>query len=619
MCCLQIQHKKQNYAVKLNDDIYLCNIPNISCYHPLFDKSDSENVSLWKGIDEKLTSLILNDNDANNILINGYHNSSKQILNQKLLSLIFSKFNDQQTEICQRISNVSTIIDALCSIQSSIHHYKPQCNTWLQIACNGNMIVGANIDLIGINTNIFDDVTSLHHIPIISMLKAYFNETESMYLSLITFNDKDDIQRDGFKEFLVFRKALQILNFTEERQQEIFNVFAAIAHLSIIEDDAESHIYAASLLLGIGPNSWRNVLYAKDHENNIKCLQKRRINGMIRYLYLNTMELIIEHINTTIGPKIDVQSSRSIKTLTIFDIEGIEYDKPNHNKHIDFLCSNYIQEILNDHVMDQYVHRINNKLYKEGIVRNNRSNNKSLNIPSLIGSSSNSILSVLDIVSNDRCSIKNDQNPNDFVLLLNDRLESKIKVSKENKSFVISHCFGDIEYDTSQFSQRNRYCVDANVMEVLSNSENMLVRDINANAKCKRNSFMKDFIAKSSDIMQQIASSRNSFMIYCFESNKTVTTDDVKFDVKHIWNQLCCYPSLFEVYYLSLQQYQYLSVSYLYDKFKPLFEDSDYFCNLAENPMSMIEALFATFDFLQSDDYKISATTVEALYISIIF
>ena len=126
-------------------------------------------------------------------------------------------------------------------------------------------------------------------------------------------------------------------------------------------------------------------------------------------------------------------------------------------------------------------------------------------------------------------------------------------VNKHRESFIINHCFGDIEYDTKQFSHRNRYYIDSDLIELLSQSKNMLIRNINVYNKnikqCNKNSFTNDFIFNSSDIMEKICNDAHSltdlFLIYCIESNENVhksleLKDDTKFDYYHVWNQLCC-------------------------------------------------------------------------------
>eukprot|EP01083_Nonionella_stella_P111520 327127_1 len=635
--CLKLQHKRQHYVFKVRENIYLCNIPKISAYHPLlFD-------SVWNSIDDKLTACVFNTNQTNTILINGCSNASKQIFNTQLLSFILSKFHSRDRETAQQIASIPTIVDAVSCVQSSIYHYDPQCNLWLKIAYrrnhnNQNVIVGSHMDLIGINSNIFEDVSSLQHIPIISMLKAYFIKTPSMYLSSLPFNHKAITTlptKDGFKQFVEFQKALTLLNFTEERQQDIFDLFIGLAHLCMIEyyhdtpGKVQFHVYAASSLLGINADSLRNVIFSA-RTGDAKRVFTDKVNGIIRHLYLSTIKSIVEHINAMTAPSVDVHSDPSVQVLCMFYIRGTEYDKVNRNdNNIDLLCTSYTQEILNNHLINRYVNRVNNQLYKEGIVLNHnihKSCHVVSNVPSLIGASSHSICTVLDIVSNNMHrdtdhTINHKRITSDFIWLLNDRLKSKLRVNKERESFIVHHSLGDVEYNASEFSQRNRYYVDGDIIELLSNSSNLLVRTINSyNHKlmeCKTNSLMNDYIAQSTDIMERITTTNDDmFMIYCLEPNTAMNAsldrlNEIQFDYKHVWNQLLCYPALFHIYYLSLHSYPYaLSVSFVYYKFKSLFENSDYFNYLVDNPTLMSAALLSTFHFLQPNDYKLGTTNI---------
>jgi myosin-5 len=181
---------------------------------------------------------------------------------------------------------------------------------------------------------------------------------------------------DDASEYLETRRAMDVVGISNEEQEAIFRVVAAILHLgnidfgkgeeidsSVIKDkDSRSHLNMAAELLMCNAQSLEDALIRRvmvtpeeiitrtlDPDNAIASR-----DTLAKTIYSHLFDWIVNKINTSIG-----QDPRSKSIIGVLDIYGFESFKCNSFEQF---CINFTNEKLQQH-FNQHVFKMEQEEY----------------------------------------------------------------------------------------------------------------------------------------------------------------------------------------------------------------------------------------------------------------
>ncbi|CAR24911.1 myosin 1 [Lachancea thermotolerans CBS 6340] len=354
---------------------------------------------------------------------------------------------------------------------------------------------------------------------------------------------------DDTQDFHTLLTSFNVVGFTGIEVQAVMTCIAIILHIGNIEfvsERAEQASISGSVevlckLLGVTEVDFKVAVLrpkakaGKDWVSQSKnALQARFIlNSLSRSLYENLFAHIVQKINSNLD-----HGSMTENYIGLLDIAGFEIFKHNSFEQ---LCINYtnekLQQFFNHHmfVLEQ------NEYLKENVQWNFVDYGKDLQ-------------STIDLIE------KKDQNPGVLPLLdeesilpkstdesfyskldtfCNDK-SSKFKRSKKDKCFILKHYAGDVEYNVEGWLSKNKDPLHENLLQVLSSSENDLIKQFYHDKDSRGGSFKTTSIRHRSQLNSLLdrLSSTEPHFVRCIIPNDKKKAHD--FNRSLILDQLRC-------------------------------------------------------------------------------
>ncbi|KAJ6700754.1 MYOSIN [Salix koriyanagi] len=298
-------------------------------------------------------------------------------------------------------------------------------------------------------------------------------------------NQSNCYELDGVNdshEYLATRRAMDIVGISDQEQEGIFRVVAAILHLgnvnfakgqeidsSVIKDEkSRFHLNVTSELLRCDAKNLEDALIKRvmvtpeeiitrtlDPENAVSSR-----DALAKTLYSRLFDWLVDKINVSIG-----QDSSSKSIIGVLDIYGFESFKCNSFEQF---CINFTNEKLQQH-FNQHVFKMEQEEYtKEEINWSYIEFVDNQDVLDLIEKKPGGIIALLD----EACMFPKSTHET-FAQKMYQTFKTHkrfIKPKLSSTDFTISHYAGEVNYQANQFLDKNKDYVVAEHQDLLTAS-----------------------------------------------------------------------------------------------------------------------------------------------------
>ncbi|KAF3784216.1 Myosin-12 [Nymphaea thermarum] len=284
------------------------------------------------------------------------------------------------------------------------------------------------------------------------------------------------------REYLETRNAMDVVGISQEEQDAIFQVVAAILHLGNVEfkkgkeadsselkdDKAKFHLQTAAELLmcnvkALEDSLCKRVIVTPDG-NITKLLDPDSAalsrDALAKTIYSRLFDWIVDKINSSIG-----QDPNAVNIIGVLDIYGFESFKVNSFEQ---LCINLTNEKLQQH-FNQHVFKMEQEEYtREEINWSYVEFVDNQDVLDLIEKKPGGIIALLDEACMFPKSTHETFAQKMYQTYKNHKRFSKPKLARTD--FTINHYAGDVTYQADQFLDKNKDYVVAEHQALLNNS-----------------------------------------------------------------------------------------------------------------------------------------------------
>ncbi|XP_059628497.1 myosin-11 [Cornus florida] len=280
-------------------------------------------------------------------------------------------------------------------------------------------------------------------------------------------------------DYLATRRAMDVVGISENEQEAIFRVVAAILHLGNIDfakgkeidssvpkdDQSKFHLKMTAELLMCDPLALEDALckrvmvtpeeVIKRSLDPLSALVSR--DGLAKTIYSRLFDWLVDKINSSIG-----QDPNSRNLIGVLDIYGFESFK--HNSFEQF-CINFTNEKLQQH-FNQHVFKMEQEEYtKEEIDWSYIEFVDNQDVLDLIEKKPGGIVALLDEACMFPKSTHETFSNKLYQTFKNHKRFVKPKLSRTD--FTISHYAGEVQYQSDQFLDKNKDYVVAEHQDLL--------------------------------------------------------------------------------------------------------------------------------------------------------
>ncbi|KAG0668056.1 Myosin type-2 heavy chain 1 [Maudiozyma exigua] len=413
------------------------------------------------------------------------------------------KEQSRMTEIEEKILATNPILEAFGNAKTTRNDNSSRFGKYLEIMFSEqSKIVGARIRtyLLERSRLVFQPESERNYHIFYQLMMGLDSETKSKW----QLNDVNDFHYmnqgsstengfkingiDDFEEFNRTKDALLKIGISEEMQNDIFQILAALLHIGNIEitktrNDAslsydEKNLLVATELLGIDNVGFAKWIVKKQINtrsekiiSNLNFAQAMVTKDSIaKFIYSALFDMIVDKLNETLMTDNDPTTQDQVKSfIGVLDIYGFEHFERNSFEQF---CINYanekLQQEFNQHVFkleqEEYV---NEKIEWSFIEFNDNQPCIDL-IENKLG-----ILSLLDEES--RLPAGSDETWAEKLYQCLDKPPTNAVFNKPRfgqTKFVVRHYANDVTYDVEGFIEKNRDTVSDGQFEVLKATSN---------------------------------------------------------------------------------------------------------------------------------------------------
>lgn len=434
------------------------------------------------------------------ILISGESGAGKtestKLIIKQLIELCRSN-----TQLEQQILQVNPLLEAFGNARTSMNNNSSRFGKYIQLTFQNGHVIGAKISeyLLErsrlVRQNVEEENFHIFYymfagLSLENRKKFHLQYPEEYrYLTNGASCLKSDKQvlKEHYEDL---RNSLDLVGFTDEEQENMFNMIAAVLHLgniqfgmddddaSYVEDD-NTYIKIASSLLGIPTEEVEGTLtsivtYTRGEQVKRNYTQQQSEDArdaIAKAIYGRLFGWIVNKINQLLAPQdYSIQGDR--REIGILDIFGFEHFEKNSFEQA---CINLANEQL-QFFFNQHVFKLEQEEYtKEGIDWKEIKFVDNQPLLDLFLTKPIGILSLLD----EECQFPK-ATDSTFVEKLNKHFSKnsyygKSQQTKTNK-FTINHYAGKVTYDSCGWLGKNRDSLPAGLQEMLQGSDNELAR-----------------------------------------------------------------------------------------------------------------------------------------------
>lgn len=288
---------------------------------------------------------------------------------------------------------------------------------------------------------------------------------------------------DDAHDYLATRRAMEIVGISENEQDAIFRVVAAILHLGNIsfargeeidsavlkDDNSRFHLQMTAELLMCNPHALEDALCRRVMITPEEVI-KRSLDpvgatvsrdGLAKTIYSRLFDWLVDKINVSIG-----QDSDSKSLIGVLDIYGFESFKSNSFEQF---CINFTNEKLQHH-FNEHVFKMEQEEYsKEEIEWSYIEFIDNQDVLDLIEKKPGGIIALLD----EACMFPK-STPGTFCQKLYQTFRVNKRFFKPKLSltdFIIAHYAGEVQYQSDQFIDKNKDYIVLEHQDLLSASK----------------------------------------------------------------------------------------------------------------------------------------------------
>ncbi|KAL2345815.1 hypothetical protein Fmac_007100 [Flemingia macrophylla] len=356
-------------------------------------------------------------------------------------------------------------------------------------------------------------------------------------------------------EYLATRRAMDIVGISQQEQEAIFRVVAAILHIGNIDfakgkevdssipkdDKAKFHLKTTAELLMCNANGLEDALCKRVMVTPEEVI-KRSLDpqsaavsrdGLAKTIYSRLFDWLVNKINNSIGQDF---SSKSL--IGVLDIYGFETFKSNSFEQF---CINFTNEKLQQH-FNQHVFKMEQEEYtKEKIDWSYIEFVDNQDVLDLIEKKPGGIIALLDEACMFPKSTHETFSNKLYQTFKNHKRFIKPKLSRTN--FTISHYAGEVQYQSDQFLDKNKDYVVAEHQDLLSASKCSFVAGLfpplpeETSKSSKFSSIGSRFKLQLQQLMETLSSTEPHY-IRCVKPNNLLKP--AIFENANIMHQLRC-------------------------------------------------------------------------------
>ncbi|KAG5408788.1 hypothetical protein IGI04_005107 [Brassica rapa subsp. trilocularis] len=344
---------------------------------------------------------------------------------------------------------------------------------------------------------------------------------------------------DDTEEYLATRRAMDIVGISEEEQDAIFRVVAAILHLgnvefakgkeidsSVLKDEkSRFHLDATAELLRCDAKSLEDALIKRamvtPEEIITKTLDPDSATGsrdaLAKTIYSRLFDWLVDKINNSIG-----QDPNSKTIIGVLDIYGFESFKTNSFEQF---CINFTNEKLQQH-FNQHVFKMEQEDYtKEEINWSYIEFVDNKDVLELIEKKPGGVIALLDEACMFPKSTHETFAQKLYQTFKNSKRFTKPKLSRT--SFAISHYAGEVTYQADLFLDKNKDYVVAEHQDLLIASSDTFVAGLfprlaeETSSKTKFSSIGSRFKLQLQSLMETLNSTEPHY-IRCVKPNNVL-------------------------------------------------------------------------------------------------
>ncbi|XP_010535820.1 PREDICTED: myosin-17 [Tarenaya hassleriana] len=344
---------------------------------------------------------------------------------------------------------------------------------------------------------------------------------------------------DDTEEYLATRRAMDIVGISEEEQDAIFRVVAAILHLgnvefakgpevdsSVLKDEkSRFHLNTVAELLKCDVKSLEDALIKRvmvtPEEVITRTLDPDSALGsrdaLAKTTYSRLFDWLVEKINSSIG-----QDPNSKTIIGVLDIYGFESFKINSFEQF---CINFTNEKLQQH-FNQHVFKMEQEEYtKEEINWSYIEFVDNQDVLDLIEKKPGGVIALLDEACMFPKSTHETFAQKLYQTFKNSKRFSKPKLSRT--SFTISHYAGEVPYQADLFLDKNKDYVVAEHQDLLTASSCSFVAGLfprlpeETSNKTKFSSIGSRFKLQLQSLMETLSSTEPHY-IRCVKPNNVL-------------------------------------------------------------------------------------------------
>ncbi|EGW32004.1 uncharacterized protein SPAPADRAFT_139460 [Spathaspora passalidarum NRRL Y-27907] len=442
---------------------------------------------------------MLSNKKNQSILVTGESGAGKTENTKKIiqyLSLVTSS-EGEASDIHSKIIQANPILESFGNAKTIKNNNSSRFGKFIQIyfsSINGN-ITGATIEYYLLEkSRVVNQASNERNYHIFyQFLKGYDNLASlGLNKDITTYNYLNNSsidQVDDFKEFNLLQQAFTIMGFSDEETQFIYQVLAIILHLGNIDftswksDQAnftpESPLAMISQLLGIKKEELvENLSRPKVQAGREFIVKSKRpsevkfiIDAFAKYLYERLFQFIIDKINTglhTTNPQYD----NNHNLIGVLDIAGFEIFDVNSFEQ---LCINYtnekLQQFFNHHsfILEQ------SEYLREAIEWDYIDFGQDLQ-PTIDLIETKTPMGIFKLL--DEECIMPKSSDESFMEKLSQNFNKSHPKFSENKfknGFIVHHYAGKVEYNVTNWLQKNTDPVSESIIKLLPHSSNSFI------------------------------------------------------------------------------------------------------------------------------------------------
>ncbi|KAJ4953949.1 hypothetical protein NE237_030781 [Protea cynaroides] len=371
-------------------------------------------------------------------------------------------------------------------------------------------------------------------------------------------NQSNCYELDGVNdthEYRATRRAMDVVGISDQEQEAIFRVVAAILHLgnidfakgkeidsSVVKDEkSRFHLNMTAELLMCNAQSLEDALIKRAMVTPEEVITRTldpvaavvSRDGFAKTVYSRLFDWLVDKINNSIG-----QDPNSKSIIGVLDIYGFESFKCNSFEQF---CINFTNEKLQQH-FNQHVFKMEQEEYtKEEINWSYIEFVDNQDVLDLIEKKPGGIIALLDEACMFPKSTHETFAQKLYTTLKNNKRFAKPKLSRTD--FTIAHYAGDVTYQADQFLDKNKDYVVAEHQELLTVSKCPFVAGLfpplpeESSKASKFSSIGSRFKLQLQSLMETLSSTEPHY-IRCVKPNNVLKP--AIFENLNIINQLRC-------------------------------------------------------------------------------